>query len=63
MKSLLLAVVILNPYEGLNYDEINVYTFDKKYTEEVMTVYEAEEPEEEALAEYFKKKYFEEEDE
>lgn len=44
MKRLLLTVIILNPYEGLNYKTINVYEIEKQYAEKVMEVYEAEEP-------------------
>lgn len=44
MKRFLLTVVILNPYEDLNYSKINVYEIEREYAEKVMEVYEAEEP-------------------
>lgn len=57
-----LLIVITRPYENIKYGQIDVYTFDKEYTEHVIEVYEPEEEDEDTLAEYFKKKYFEDDE-
>lgn len=63
MKKWLLTVVILNPYEDLNYSQINVYEIEREYAEKVIEVYEAEEPTQpendstEEWAKYLKDKY------
>jgi hypothetical protein len=42
MLSLILTVVITNPYQGINYNSINSYDIDKEYLEDVIHVTEAE---------------------
>jgi hypothetical protein len=38
----LLVLVISDPYQGLNYNEINVYTFEKTYCEDCINVWTAD---------------------
>lgn len=54
MKQLIIAlftVVIINPYEGLDYEKVNAYYFDNDYQTEV-TESDYQEPKEIELDDY-----------